>query len=68
LLLNLICITTLVLISRRFTGHKTVALIAKKYLSLQAKTAIANLLNGQSMADVRLRINLNTGTLLAGIF
>jgi hypothetical protein len=52
LLLPFICVGTLILISWGFTGHRTVALIAERHLSLQAKPAIADLLDGQSLADV----------------
>ena len=48
----LFCISTLILISWGFTGHRTVALLAERHLSLQAKTAIADLLDDQSLADV----------------
>jgi hypothetical protein len=52
LLLSLVCVSTLVLISWGFTGHRTVALIAERHLTPQAKAAVADLLAGQSMADV----------------
>lgn len=52
LLLSLVCLATLILISWGFIGHRTVALIAERHLSLQAKTAVADLLDGQSLADV----------------
>lgn len=40
------------LVSWGFTGHRTVALIAANHLTAQAKAAVADLLDGQSMADV----------------
>jgi hypothetical protein len=52
ILLLLVCISTLFLLSWSYTGHRTVALIAERHLSLQAKTAVAELLDGQSLADV----------------
>jgi hypothetical protein len=52
LLLLLVCISTLILISWGFTGHRTVALIAERHLTLQAKTAVADLLGSESIADV----------------
>jgi hypothetical protein len=45
-------VSTLFLLSWGFTGHRTVALIAERHLSLQAKTAVADLLDGRSLADV----------------
>ena len=52
LLLSLVALSTLILVSWGFTGHRTVALIAANHLTPQAKAAVADLLNGQSMADV----------------
>ncbi|UEG51357.1 hypothetical protein LLH06_10270 [Mucilaginibacter daejeonensis] len=35
-----------------FTGHRIVALMAERHLTPQAKAAVADLLDGKSMADV----------------
>lgn len=52
-ILTLLLVTTMLLIvSWGFTGHRTVALIAANHLTPQAKAAVTDLLNGQSMADV----------------
>lgn len=41
-----------VIISWGFTGHRIIAIIAERHLTPQAKAAVADLLNGESMADV----------------
>lgn len=47
----LICLLSLVLISWGVTGHRTVADIAELHLNAGAKAAVADLLDGESMAD-----------------
>ncbi|WP_342644899.1 S1/P1 nuclease [Mucilaginibacter sp. CSA2-8R] len=42
----------LFLISWGFTGHRVIALIAERHLTPQAKAAVADLLVGESMAEV----------------
>jgi len=50
--LVLIASVTLLLVSWGFTGHRTIALIAANHLTPRAKAAVADLLNGENMADV----------------
>jgi hypothetical protein len=52
LLSYLIATAMFILVSWGFTGHRTIALIATNHLTPQAKAAVADLLNGESMADV----------------
>ena len=52
LLSTLLAVVAILLISWGHTGHRTVALIAERHLTPQAKAAVHNLLGSQSMADV----------------
>jgi hypothetical protein len=51
-LLSLLTLFALALVSWGYLGHQTVARVAEKHLTPQAKAAVQNLLGGQSIADI----------------